>query len=318
MCAEARNRPGVRQVQVDAAHAGRRVDNFVNAALGGVPRGRLYRMLRRGEVRVDGGRVKPDYRLQTGQTVRLPPFDLVPGHAGAAPAALAERLAAAVVYEDEDVLVLDKPAGVAVHGGSGIGWGVIETLRACRADGERLDLVHRLDRDTSGCLVLARDPRRLRALHEALRQGKVYKRYLALVGGHWRGGVVDSALRRVRGPGGERRVHADAGGKAARSTFKAIGTYPGATLVEVVTDSGRTHQIRVHAAGAGHPLAGDPRYGDPDLNRRLRALGLQRLFLHAASLRLPAAGGEIVVHAPLPPELRAVLDRLETAAAQRC
>lgn len=313
---------GVRHVRVDGEHAGRRVDNFVNTMLGGVPRGRLYRMLRRGEVRVNGHRVGPDHRLDAGDEVRLPPF--APGRAGVparAPSAqLVRRLQAAVVYEDESLIVLDKPAGLAVHGGSGLALGLIEAMQASWPDGKRLALVHRLDRDTSGCLALARTPSRLRALHGALRSGGIDKRYLALVAGQWPDAArtVNSRLQRQRGPGGSGRVTSSVDGKLAQSTFRVLERYCDATLVEVTIATGRTHQIRVHAAEAGHPIAGDEKYGSPELNRGLRALGLERLFLHASMLRLPGAvpGTEVLAHAGLPADLRAVLEAMTPLAAQ--
>lgn len=310
---------GVRRVRVEPAHAGRRVDNFVSGVLGGVPRGRLYRMLRRGEVRVDGRRVAPDYRLAAGEVVRIPPFSRAGPSAARPSEELAARLSGAVLYEDDDLLVLDKPAGLAVHGGSGVAMGLIEALRAQRPDCPDLALVHRLDRETSGCLALAKDPRRLRDLHAALRAGTVGKRYLALVAGHWpeHRGELASRLCRERAGGGHRPVRAAAQGKPARSRFRALERYRDATLVEVELDTGRTHQVRVQAAEAGHPVAGDTRYGDREVNRRMRAFGLRRLFLHAAMLRLPSGGADIVVHAPLPDDLREVLDRLPPRSRAR-
>jgi 23S rRNA pseudouridine955/2504/2580 synthase len=307
----------VRYVTVGTEHEGRRIDNYLGTLLSGVPRGRLYRMLRRGEVRVNGGRVGPDYRVQSNDRIRLPPaFER--RRTTAADPGLAARLPDLVVFENADVLVIDKPSGVAVHGGSGVHAGLIGTLRAMRAGTGYLELAHRLDRETSGCLVIAKSMPTLKRLHHLFRTGAITKRYLALVGGRWPAGWtrVEAGLSRRR-RGGKRLVEVNPAGKAALSRFRALDYLPGATLVEVELASGRTHQIRVHAAAAGHPLAGDQRYGDRDLNRRLRGLGLRRLFLHATLLRIPAGDGndELIVNTPLPAELSDVLDRLAGAGS---
>lgn len=304
-----------RQVEVSEDDDGQRLDNFLLRELKGVPRSAVYRLLRTGQVRVNGGRAKPDRRLEGGDRVRIPPvrIDETPAK-GSPSAAQRATLADAILHEDRDLLVLNKPAGMAVHGGSGISFGVIEVLRALRPDGT-LELAHRLDRETSGCLIVAKRRPALRKLHAAFREGLVEKRYLALVVGRWTRGTttVNAALKRNQVQGGERIVRVDeAGGKAASSRFKVIDTYTDATLMEVTIDTGRTHQIRVHAAHLGHPVAGDEKYGDEAANKRLREVGLKRMFLHASALSLPHPNGDpLAVSAPLDDELRAVLDELE-------
>jgi 23S rRNA pseudouridine955/2504/2580 synthase len=306
----------VRQVEVGDAAAGQRIDNFLLAQLKGVPKSLVYRILRRGEVRVNKGRVKPSYRVAAGDQVRLPPLRLGLEKVLARPSkALAAQLDQAVLYEDELVLVLNKPAGLAVHGGSGISLGVIETLRALRP-GAELELVHRLDRDTSGCLLVSKRRSALRRLHAQLREGTVDKRYLVLLAGRLSRPVVEVAapLRKNLLQGGERMVQVDlAEGKPARTVFRSRRRLGALTLAEVQLDTGRTHQIRVHAAHLGAPVAGDDKYGDASVNARLRALGLKRLFLHAAALSFRPRDGEppIRVEAPLPEALDNVLKTLE-------
>jgi 23S rRNA pseudouridine955/2504/2580 synthase len=306
----------VRHLQVGAAAAGQRVDNFLLTQLKGVPRSLVYRLLRRGEVRVNKGRVKPHHRLQTGDQVRIPPLrQAVPAARGAPPAALTDRLAERILYEDDRLLVLDKPAGVAVHGGSGIAHGVIESLRALR-EGAELELVHRLDRDTSGCLIIAKRRSALRFLHAELRADRVQKRYQALLLGPLAGRVqrVDLPLAKNQLQGGERMVQVDhADGKAALTVFRRAAAYAGVTLVDVELHTGRTHQIRVHAASIGAPVAGDDKYGRPEDRALLRELGVKRLCLHAAALTFrPREDAALLsVHAPLPEALSAVIHRLE-------
>jgi 23S rRNA pseudouridine955/2504/2580 synthase len=272
-------------------------------------------VIRKGEVRVNGKRAKPDSRLQASDKVRVPP---VRTGAAAPPrrasTAMLESISAAIVHEDPQLLVVDKPAGMAVHGGSGVSFGVIEALRTARPD-ETLELVHRLDRDTSGLLLIARKPAVLRTLHALLREGRVEKRYLALVKGKWELGAkrIDVPLRTDIRVGGERTVKADASGKESVSLFKPVQFFgKHASLVEVGLETGRTHQIRVHAAFAGYPLAGDVKYGDPDFNEKMKAHGLKRMFLHAhqVSFVWPESGMEFSVSAPLPADLSAVIDVL--------
>jgi 23S rRNA pseudouridine955/2504/2580 synthase len=296
---------GVRKVRIDADAAGQRVDNFLHRELPGVPRGRVYRLLRRGEVRVNGGRVRADYRLTAGDEVRIPPVRL--REAGpAAPAGPAAALLEQVLFEDKRLLVVDKPAGLAVHGGSGVSHGVIELLRAARPDLRDLSLVHRLDRETSGCLVVAKKRSALRALHEKFRQGIVEKNYLALVVGDWQLGeqLIDRPLLVSHRKGGERHVIVSPEGKPAQTRVRLSRTYGKFSLLQCSPLTGRTHQIRVHLQCTGFPIAGDERYGDADVNRRLAALGLPRLFLHAQSISFPDEhGNEQHFTAPLPEEL---------------
>lgn len=307
--------PGVRHLQITADHAGQRLDNFLLRELKGAPKSLIYRIVRSGEVRLNGGRVQPDRRLAAGDMLRIPPVRLGEREERPlrVPPGLAERLREAVLYEDREVLVLDKPAGLAVHKGSGLDYGVIELLRALRPNEPFLELAHRLDRDTSGCLALAKAPAALRAIQEALRTGRVEKRYLALVRGYWNHGPreVNQPLRRNVLRGGERMVEVLDDGKPARTQFQPVSLHKPASLLEASIATGRTHQIRVHAAYVGHPLAGDEKYGDADFNRLMAEhYGLRRLFLHAHSLNLPLGGRDIAVSAPLDAELKAVMDRL--------
>jgi 23S rRNA pseudouridine955/2504/2580 synthase len=309
--------PKVRQVEVGERGAGQRLDNFLARTLSDVPRTHIFRVIRKGEVRVNGKRAKPDTRLLASDIVRVPPVRV--GAAAPprrAPGAVMERVTAAIIHEDPRLLVIDKPAGVAVHGGSGVSFGVIEALRAARPD-ESLELVHRIDRDTSGLLLVARKPAALRTLHALMREGRVEKRYLALVQGKWELGHkrIDVPLRTDTRVGGERTVKAHASGKEAVSVFKPVQFFgKRASLVEVALETGRTHQIRVHAAHAGYPLAGDEKYGDAEFNEKMRAAGLARMFLHAHHLSFtwPDTGVEFSVSAPLPADLAAVIDALST------
>jgi 23S rRNA pseudouridine955/2504/2580 synthase len=314
---------GVRRVRAGDAYAGQRLDNFLLRELAGVPRSRVYRLLRRGEVRVNGKRKQADYRLAADDEVRLPPMREAP-RPGDAPGRVPDTLVAAVrvaiVQEDARLLVLDKPAGLAVHGGSGLSFGAIEALRALRPD-EPLELVHRLDRDTSGCLLVARSRTALKLAHALMRQGAVDKHYAALVAGRWKLGrkTIDAPVLTNAREGGERVVRVHRAGKVALSTFDVAERYRGvATLMDVAIRTGRTHQIRVHAAFAGHPVAGDEKYGDRECNARLRGLGLRRMFLHASSIsfRWPDTGAQFRADCPLPPELAAVLARLRIQSPQ--
>jgi len=308
-------RPGVRHLEVPESQDGQRLDNFLQRALTEVPRSRIYRIIRKGEVRVNGGRASPQTRLHTRDTIRVPPLQVIPRPDPARPGAEAlERVRNSIVHQDERVLVLDKPAGMAVHGGSGISYGVIEALRALRPD-ETLELAHRLDRDTSGCLIVVRNTPTLRILHALLREGGAFeKRYLALLQGHWNLGKkrIDVPLRTDIRVSGERTVRADSSGKVSLSEFRPVQFFGKlATLVEVALHTGRTHQIRVHAQYAGHPVAGDEKYGDKAFNTQLKALGLHRMFLHASSVSFQwPAGGQFSVNTPLPEDLATLIDRL--------
>ena len=312
----------VRYLEIDESRAGQRLDNFLIATLKGVPKSRIYRILRKGEVRINKGRARPDYRLEPGDVVRIPPLRLAP------PALKLEKpeavegyawLLPRILYEDDDLLVVNKPAGLAVHAGSGVSVGLIEALRALRPETAFLELAHRLDRDTSGCLLLAKSRAALLALHRLLRDGKMEKRYLALVAGAWRGGTreVNVSLEKNRPRSGERMVEVSEGGKEAASLFTPHQRFGAASLMEIRLLTGRTHQARVHAAHVGHPIAGDDKYGDREFNRRLRRLGLKRMFLHAQRLQFahPVSSCKMEVEAPLPTELSALLERLthETA-----
>ncbi len=310
---------GVRHFEVGEGEAGQRLDKYLARVLGDVPRTRIFRIIRRGEVRVNGRRAGPEARLNAKDRVRVPPLweQADPAVAGrpqrGPPPAMMEAVQQAIVQESERLIVLDKPAGIAVHGGSGISFGVIEALRALRP-GEPLELVHRLDRDTSGCLLVARDGATLRTTHELLREGLCDKRYLVLIARRWGLGHkrIDVPLRTDTRAGGERTVRADASGKPSVSEFRPVQFFGKlATLMEVSLHTGRTHQIRVHAAYAGHPVAGDEKYGDAAFNTRMRDLGLTRMFLHAHSMSFEwPQGGTFSASTPLPPELSRVLDRL--------
>ena len=307
----------VKLVEIDAERAGQRIDNFLLGYFKGVPRSRIYRLLRKGEVRVNKGRVKAEYRLQAGDAVRIPPVRVGEEGAEATPGdAVLRRIEASILLEEKGFLVLNKPAGIAVHGGSGLNYGVIEALRALRPEAPFLELAHRLDRDTSGCLIIAKRRSVLRELHDLLREGGMDKRYLALVKGRWQGGKrrVDLALRKNTLSSGERIVRVDLKeGKQALSVFRPVTLFGAASLMEVELLTGRTHQIRVHAASIGHPIAGDEKYGDEEFNRQMRGQGLRRLFLHAQSVVFSLSGQEQTfrVTAPLSEELQTVLTNLE-------
>ena len=304
-------------VQVDDGHHGQRIDNYLMGRIKGVPRSHLYRVLRRGEVRVNKGRVKPSYRLQSGDLVRIPPMRVAEVAAPARPPqARLNSLEEAVIYEDDRLMVLNKPSGMAVHGGSGLSWGLIEAMRTLRPQAKELELVHRLDRDTSGCLLLSKRRSALRDLHQLIRGNAVEKRYLALLAGRlpnpemW----VDVPLRKNLLRSGERVVRVDReGGKSAETHFRRRRSLGNFTLVEVGLITGRTHQIRVHAGHLGAPVAGDEKYGDADANRYLRAMGLKRLFLHAVALTVHPRHLDrpLRIEAPLPLELEALLTKLD-------
>ncbi len=302
-----------RIIEVAADDAGQRLDNFLLARLKGAPRSLVYRIVRGGEVRVNSGRCRPDRRLEAGDRVRVPPVRLAERDPAFPSRGLCEELAGRILFENEGVLVIDKPSGLAVHGGSGLSLGLIEALRAMRPDCKSLELVHRLDRDTSGCVMVAKKRAVLRHLHEGLREGSIHKRYVALVRGRWPASRarVTAALEKNTLSSGERMVRADDAGKRAETLFRVLGTYAEATLVEASPLTGRTHQIRVHAQISGHPIAGDDKYGDREFDKRMRAHGLRRLFLHAASLAFSLPSGETVdASAPLDPSLAAMLESL--------
>lgn len=300
----------VRKVTIDAERAGQRIDNFLRGELPGVPKGRLYRLLRRGEVRVNGGRVRAEHKLEEGDEVRVPPARI--RAEGAPPSEkMASDMLGHVIYEDKRLLVLNKPTGVAVHGGSGISHGVIELLRHARPDLKDLSLVHRLDRETSGCLVLTKRRSALRELHERFRDGLVEKNYMALVVGDWQLGeqLIDAPLYVQNRQNGERHVVVSGKhGKPAQTRVALSRTYGAYSLLQCAPLTGRTHQIRVHLDHAEHPIIGDERYGDDDANRKAKKLGLRRLFLHAQSIAFPdSSGNELHFTAPLADDLEAFL-----------
>jgi len=315
---ELSRKSSARQVTVDAEAADRRLDNFLLTELKGLPRTRVYRLIRKGEVRVNKGRARPAYKLALGDVVRIPPLHAPAADGSSGPPADATRsrwVLQHIVYEDEAHLVLDKPAGLAVHGGSGVRLGAIELLRAARPDCRYLELVHRLDRDTSGCLLFAKKRSALRRLHEQMRAGSIDKRYQALLLGPWSGGARDVrlALAVQHRQNGERHVRVASDGKAAHTRFMPLEVFPASVLCEAKLFTGRTHQIRVHAEGIGHPVAGDTRYGD----QAPPPAGLDRLFLHAHRLewRHPVTDEAVTVEAPLPRPLAGVLATLRAAAA---
>lgn len=311
---QGRARTAVRQVEIGDGESGQRIDNFLAKHLKGVPKSHIYRILREGQVRVNRGRIKPDYKLQTGDTVRIPPVRTPEeGAPMRLPDAVLNRVRASILYEDDALLILDKPSGLAVHAGSNLPFGVIEALRALRPDAPFLELAHRLDRDTSGCLILAKQRPALLHLHNLLKNGAIEKRYLLLVAGQWQGGTreVRAALDKNAVRGGERVVQVSDTGRVAVTRFRPVERYKEATLLEALLDTGRTHQIRVHAAHIGHPLAGDDKYGDADFNRRMGGVGLKRLFLHAQSVSFVMPSGKAIdVSTPLSADLKQVLDGL--------
>jgi 23S rRNA pseudouridine955/2504/2580 synthase len=307
--------PKVRSVTAGEEDAGQRLDNFLFRTLKGVPKSHIYRLLRTGQVRVNKKRAKPDYRLEEGDELRLPPVrQEEKASPGKPPHWQQDALKAGILYEDERILVVNKPAGMAVHGGSGVSFGVIETLRVLRPETPGLELAHRLDRETSGCLIVAKRRSAVRALHAAFREGQVEKHYLALLAGAWEGGerAVDAPLEKNRLESGERMVKVSREGKSAESLFKPLQTFASSALMDIRIYTGRTHQIRVHAAHLGQPVAGDDKYGDREANKALKASGLKRMFLHAHRLAFPhpESGERLSFTAPLDEELEAVVRNL--------
>ncbi len=303
-------------VEVDAEHAGQRVDNFLVTHLKKVPKAHIYRIIRKGEVRVNKGRVKQTSRLSEGDLIRIPPIRLPEVHAADVDASRYAFLQKTILLEDDALLIINKPSGMAVHAGSGINVGVIEALRALRTDIKYLELVHRLDRETSGCLVLAKKSSALKILHEdfktnSLKNKRLDKRYMALVKGHWKYGQrqVTKALNTDARKHGERFVVVDEQGRYASSIVVPVDVSSLASLVEVKLLTGRTHQVRVHTQSEGHPIAGDSKYGDPDFNKQAKNFNLKRLFLHASKLTFthPISGDSTTVEAPLPKDLEQVL-----------
>ena len=310
------NTPSVRIVAISEEEAGQRIDNFLRTQLKGVPKSMIYRILRKGEVRVNKKRIKPEYKLEAGDGVRIPPVRVAEREEAAISPKLdrVASLANAILYEDDYILVLNKPSGTAVHGGSGLSFGVIEGLRALRPEARFLELVHRLDRDTSGILLVAKKRSALRSLHEQLREKGMQKDYLALVRGQWPSHVkvVQAPLLKNILQSGERVVRVSSEGKPSETRFKVEERYAQATLVKASPVTGRTHQIRVHTLHAGHPIAFDDRYGEREFDKLLAPTGLRRLFLHAAALSFthPHSGDRMRMEAPLDDELKQCLAAL--------
>ncbi len=305
----------VQLLTIEAEHDGQRIDNFLKTQLKGVPKSLIYRILRKGEVRVNKKRIKPEYKLCVGDEVRVPPVRVAEkNELPSANLGSIQRLESQILFEDDAMIVLNKPSGMAVHGGSGLSFGVIEGLRALRPEARFLELVHRLDRDTSGVLLVAKKRSALRSLHEQLRVKTMRKQYLALVRGQWQPHVkvINAPLRKNDLQSGERVVRVSSDGKPSETRFRIARQFAEATLVECSPITGRTHQIRVHTQHAGHPIACDDKYGEAAFDEKMRAQGLKRLFLHAWKLSFthPADDREMQVEAPLSPELEAFLGKL--------
>ena len=310
------SKDSVTWLEVGEESEGQRIDNFLLKIAKGVPKSHIYRVLRSGEVRVNKGRVQAEYRVKSGDRVRVPPMRTAERSTQAAVPPREFEIA----LEDEALIVVDKPSGTAVHGGSGVSFGVIEQLRRARPLAKFLELAHRLDRETSGLLVVAKKRLALTKLHDMFRDGGINKRYLALVKGRWRNELqhVKLPLHKYLTAEGERRVSVDAEGKAAHSIVRLVARWENFSLVEVELRTGRTHQIRVHLSHLGFPIAGDDKYGDFSLNKDLQKAGLRRMFLHAAKLSLPhpLSGVPVVLESPLPLELRSFTDTLDRNEAR--
>ena len=310
------NLPKVQLVTISEDYQGQRIDNFLRTFLKGVPKSMIYRIIRKGEVRVNKKRVKAEYKLQPDDVVRVPPVRVSESEAISPSANLdsVRALESQIIYEDNYLIVINKPSGMAVHGGSGLSFGLIEGLRAIRPESKFLELVHRLDRDTSGCLLVAKKRSTLKALHEQLRLKTMQKDYQALVAGSWPRStkVINAPLLKNTLSSGERVVRVDTEGKQSQTRFKIIQRYEHGTLIQASPVTGRTHQIRVHALHAGHPIACDDKYGDKEFTQFMNKLGLKRLFLHAARLEFYNPGTELtqVVEAPLDAALGKALTKL--------
>lgn len=295
--------------------SGQRLDNFLFRQFRSIPKSRIYRAMRHGEVRVNKKRVKPDQRIEVGDIVRIPPLH-VPQEVAKKPVADSwlQQLEQAIIFENNDFLVVNKPSGIAVHGGSGVDYGLIEAMRKLRPDSRRLELAHRLDRDTSGCTIIAKKSSILRAIHQQLRDQTVTKTYVALVRGQWPKNrvKVDAPLERYLMQNGERRVKASDAGKESLTRFSIVESFTDATLMQAMPITGRTHQIRVHALHAGFPLCGDDKYGNKDDEAWMKSIGLKRLFLHASEVKfsLPNYDQPLHVQAPLPDDLQRVVRSL--------
>lgn len=303
---------GVRQVEIGPERDGQRIDNALMTMLKGVPKSMIYRILRTGQVRVNGKRAKPDTRLVAGDMLRIPPVRVAEKVEGKAPATgMVSAITDSIIFEDKHFIAIDKPSGIASHGGSGVSHGAIELLRAARPT-EHIELVHRLDRDTSGVLVFAKTRAGLTGLQAAIRDGSVVKQYLCLMVGHPNKAKfsVNAPLLKSILQGGERMVRVSDNGKPSLTFFQEMEQYPGGRLMQATLGTGRTHQIRVHAAHIGHPLAGDPKYGDKEINKGMKELGLNRLFLHASHMSFELDGRSYSFSAPMPDDLKEFLDVL--------
>ena len=303
----------VKQIVISKDESGQRIDNFLHRYFGNLPKSRVYQMLRKGEVRVNKGRIKQTYKLIAGDEIRIPPVYLQEQNNVEKPtAAFIERISNSIIYEDDDLSVINKPSGIAVHGGTGQKHGVIDVLRCISPEYE---LVHRLDKETSGCLLLAKNRQVLRKLNEAIKTTDVKKYYRALLAGQIsrKNFIVNQSLKKSRIQGGERLVQIDGDGKKSLTKFTCVSKFGKATLVDVELGTGRTHQIRVHSAEIGHPVIGDDKYGDKIINKTFRRLGLKRMFLHASriSLEHPISGANLNIEAPLDLKLTEFLKTLQ-------
>jgi len=313
------DRPKVRFITVDCEDEGQRIDNFLLKTLKGVPKSHIYRLLRKGEIRVNKKRIKPEYKLVNEDVLRLAPIRVSENTTQVSTQLnVVANLESQILFEDDRLIVINKPSGMAVHGGSGLSFGLIEALRALRPDARMLELVHRLDRDTSGCLVVAKKRSALRHLHEQLRNKKVQKFYHALVKGRWSDKMtkVTEGLKKNDLKSGERVVVVDnINGKESETRFKVLQHYSNATLVRAFPVTGRTHQIRVHCQTKGHAIACDDKYGHEDFDADMRSQGLKRLFLHAASIEFnhPLTEERIKIEAPLERSLEKLLTKLKTS-----
>ncbi|NOQ90112.1 MAG: RluA family pseudouridine synthase [Gammaproteobacteria bacterium] len=315
----------VSMINISDAQAGQRIDNFLLKHLKGVPKSHIYRLLRSGQVRVNSGRKKPHYKLQSGDAIRLPPIRISETHDSQIPDSVMQMLKQAIIFENDDIIAINKPSGIAVHKGSGLNFGVIEAFRQIDTE-QPLELVHRLDRETSGCLLLAKNRQVLAKLHEMLRHETVIhmeKTYIALLDGRWTHGkkTFDTGISKIK-RGGEHVMQVDESGDRAISHFEPIEIFDAdsttacsltpCSLMKITIDTGRTHQIRVHAQYSGHSIIGDSKYGNKEVNQIFRKMGLKRLFLHAQKLYLPLAD-PIKLKAPLSDDLELLLKKLRTA-----
>ncbi len=307
----------VQQIVVTDAHAGQRIDNFLSTYLRGVPKSRIYRIIRKGEVRVNKGRIGVSYKLSLGDAIRIPPIRMAlktegNSHPGSK---LAKTLDHAILYEDDHFLVINKPAGMAVHGGSGISLGLIEAIRGMRPGAPFLELVHRLDRDTSGCVMIAKRRPMLTHLHDCLKSGKISKHYYALVHGKWKGGkTIEAPLHKFLLKSGERMVKVTPDGKSSKTTFEQLESFSQATLLQATPVTGRTHQIRVHCAFMGSPIIGDQKYGDRESDNQAKIQGYDRLYLHAHQLvvKLPYEPFSLTITCPMPEAFEKYCQELRT------